>query len=68
MHYLFGKGKGNGKTLCNLWSQTAGRSKILRAVWHTSNINQKMEVNIMGKFVIKTTNTGVKFDLKAGNG
>ena len=22
----------------------------------------------MGKFVIKTTNTGVKFDLKAGNG
>ena len=24
--------------------------------------------NIMGKFVIKKTNTGVKFDLKAGNG
>ena len=22
----------------------------------------------MGKFVIKTTNTGIKFDLKAGNG
>ena len=22
----------------------------------------------MGKFVIRTTNTGIKFDLKAGNG
>jgi len=27
-----------------------------------------MEELLMGKFVIKTTNTGVKFDLKAGNG
>jgi uncharacterized protein YegP (UPF0339 family) len=27
-----------------------------------------MEVLIMGKFVIRSTNTGVKFDLKAGNG
>lgn len=23
---------------------------------------------VMGKFVIKKTNTGIKFDLKAGNG
>jgi len=27
-----------------------------------------MEGILMGKFVIKTTSTGVKFDLKAGNG
>ena len=27
-----------------------------------------MEVTIMGKFAIKKTNTGVKFNLKAGNG
>ena len=27
-----------------------------------------MEVTNMGKFVVKKTNTGIKFDLKAGNG
>lgn len=43
------------------------------------NLNNNIEIflltlkitkfqNIMGKFVIKTTATGIKFDLKAGNG
>jgi uncharacterized protein YegP (UPF0339 family) len=30
--------------------------------------NKKIKGAIMGKFVIKETKTGVKFDLKAGNG
>ena len=30
--------------------------------------NQLQKDDIMGKFVMKKTNTGIKFDLKAGNG
>ena len=35
--------------------------------WDTLNYEYIWRL-IMGKFVIRETNTGVKFDLKAGNG
>ena len=39
-----------------------------RFVQHGAITNYIQEVHGMGKFVIRKTNTGIKFDLKAGNG
>ena len=35
---------------------------------YDTDINFHQEVIRMGKFIVKKTNTGIKFDLKAGNG
>ena len=36
-------------------------------VFYIPNI-EKQEASVMGKFVVRNTKTGIKFDLKAGNG